>query len=175
MACASAVRPPMATPWITRAVSSSGMVSDRPAMTEPATNTTMLSWTSSFLSKRSASLPQMGVVAALASSAAVMTQAKSVWVPLSSDMMVGSAFATMVLLRMAVKKAARSPVRASMIWRCDIAGCGSGVDPERGRPAGWAAVPAGWSVMRGGGVAGHRSAPNGSLWWVRPPLPGLNV
>ena len=126
MAWASAVRPPMATPWITRAVSSSGMVSDRPAMTEPATKITMLSWTRSFLSKRSASLPQMGVVAALASRAAVMTQAKSVWVPLSSDMMVGSAFATMVLLRMAVKKAARRPVRASMIWRWDIAALGPG-------------------------------------------------
>ena len=59
-------------PWMTRAVSSSGMVSDRPAMTEPATKITMLSWTRSFLSKRSASLPQIGVVAALASSAAVI-------------------------------------------------------------------------------------------------------
>lgn len=39
----------------------------------------------------------------------VMTQAKSVCVPLSSDMMVGSALATIVLLRIAVKKAARSP------------------------------------------------------------------
>ena len=32
------------------------------------------------------------------------------------------AFATMVLLRIAVKKAARRPVRASMIWRWDISG-----------------------------------------------------
>ena len=53
-----------------------------------------------------------------------MTQAKSVWVPLSSDMMVGSALATMVLLRIAVKNAASSPVRASMIWRWVIAACG---------------------------------------------------
>src|SRR5690349_7464247 len=118
IAWARAVRPPIAMPWTTRAVSSSGMVSDRPAMTDPATKITMLSWTRTFLSNRSASLPQIGVVAALASSAAVMTQAKSVCVPLSSDMMVGSALATMVLLRIAVKKAARSPVRASMICRC---------------------------------------------------------
>ncbi|MNI64100.1 hypothetical protein D3C73_1195180 [compost metagenome] len=117
IACAKAVRPPIATPWITRAVSSRGMVSDRPAITEPATKMMMLSWTRSFLSKRSASLPQMGVVAALANNAAVMTQAKSVWVPLSSDMMVGSALATIVLLRIAVKKAARRPVNASMICR----------------------------------------------------------
>ncbi|MCY1230707.1 hypothetical protein D9M72_431310 [compost metagenome] len=152
MACASAVSPPMATPWITRAVSSSGIVSDRPAITEPATKITMLSWTRSFLSKRSASLPQIGVVAALASNAAVITQAKSVWVPLSSDMIVGSALATMVLLMIAVKKAASRPVRASMIWRWLIAawgagacGCGDGggvVDKARDGP-----VAVAWLAM----------------------------
>ena len=126
MAMARAVSPPMATPWMTRAVSSSGIVSDRPAMTDPATKITMLSWTSIFLLKRSASLPQMGVVAALASRAAVMTQAKSVWVPLSSDMIVGRAFATIVLLMMAVKNAASRPVRASMIWRWVITAGGAG-------------------------------------------------
>ena len=126
MAMASAVSPPMAMPWMTRAVSSSGMVSDRPAMTEPATKITMLSWTRSFLLKRSASLPQIGVVAALASRAAVMTQAKSVWVPLSSDMIVGRAFATIVLLMIAVKNAASRPVRASMIWRWVITAAGAG-------------------------------------------------
>src|SRR5450830_849269 len=126
MAWASAVRPPIATPWMTRAVSSSGMVWESPAMTEPPTKMTMLSCTSSFLSNRSASLPQIGVVAALASSAAVMTQAKSVWVPLSSDMMVGSALATMVLLMIAVKKAASRPVSASMIWRWVITTWGAG-------------------------------------------------
>ena len=126
MAMASAVSPPMATPWMTRAVSSSGMVSDRPAMTDPATKITMLSWTRSFLLKRSASLPQIGVVAALASRAAVMTQAKSVWVPWSSDMIVGRAFATIVLLMIAVKNAASRPVRASMIWRWVITAAGAG-------------------------------------------------
>ena len=135
-------------------------------MTEPATKITMLSWTRSFLLKRSASLPQIGVVAALASSAAVMTQAKSVWVPLSSDMMVGSALATMVLLRMAVKKAASRPVSASMIWRWVIATWGAGWRVWggcRGRPG-------------GGSVAGHRFTPQQrwSCRWVRPSLPGLN-
>src|SRR6476620_8682771 len=139
IACASAVSPPMATPWMTRAVSSRGMVADRPAMTEPATKITMLSWTRTFLLKRSASFPQMGVVAALASSAAVMTQAKSVCVPLSSDMMVGSALATMVLLRMAVKNAARRPVRASMIWRWLMATWGAGCACGLGAGAGPAA------------------------------------
>jgi hypothetical protein len=123
------------------------MFSEKPAITEPATKITMLSWTRSFLSKRSASLPQMGVVAAFARSAAVMTHAKSVWVPLSSDMMVGRAFATMVLLRIAVKKAASSPVRASMIcrwfigapgsWRLD---CRDACFPVRARSCGAVAV-----------------------------------
>ncbi|CAH0327799.1 hypothetical protein SRABI128_06474 [Microbacterium sp. Bi128] len=126
----------MAMPWMTRAVSSSGMVSDRPAITEPATKITMLSWTRTFLLKRSASLPQIGVVAALARSAAVITQAKSVWVPLSSDMMVGSALATIVLLRMAVKNAASSPVRASMIWRWVIATGSAAVWDARDAPCG---------------------------------------
>src|SRR5919112_4624163 len=146
MAWARAVRPPMATPWITRAPRSRGMVSDRPAITDPATKMMMLSWTRIFLLKRSASLPQMGVVAALASSAAVMTQAKSVWVPCRSDMMVGSALATMVLLRIAVKNAARSPVRASMIWRWDISGRApaGAVDSVAG-----AAV---WLAARGGAI-----------------------
>src|SRR6476660_4309397 len=137
MAWARAVRPPIAMPWMTRAVSSSGMVSERPAMTEPATKITMLSWTRTFLLKRSASLPQIGVVAALASSAAVMTQAKSVWVPLSSDMMVGSALATMVLLRMAVKNAASRPVSASMIWRWLMAAGGADVWIDTESPKKW--------------------------------------
>src|SRR6478752_9538174 len=132
MAWARAVSPPMAMPWMTRAVSSSGMVSDRPAMTEPATKITMLSWTRTFLLNRSASLPQIGVVAALARSAAVITQAKSVWVPLRSDMMVGSALATIVLLRIAVKNAASSPVSASMIWRWVIATGSAAVWDARG-------------------------------------------
>src|SRR6478752_6313430 len=140
MAIASAVSPPMATPWMTRAVSSSGMVWERPAMTDPPTKITMLSCTRNFLSNRSASLPQIGVVAALASSAAAITQAKSVWVPLSSDMMVGSALATMVLLMMAVKNAASRPVSASMIWRWLMATWGAGCECGVGAGAGPAAA-----------------------------------
>ncbi|GAA1047978.1 hypothetical protein GCM10009569_00970 [Arthrobacter russicus] len=48
------------------------------------------------------------------------TQAKSVCVPFKSDMMVGKALATIVLLKIAVKNAASKPVNASMIWRCVI-------------------------------------------------------
>jgi hypothetical protein len=49
-------------------------------------------------------------------------------------MMVGSALATIVLLRMAVKNAASNPVSASMIWRWVIAaGSAAGWD-ARGAP-----------------------------------------
>jgi hypothetical protein len=110
------------------------MLSAKPARTEPATKMTMLACTRIFLSNRSASLPQIGVVAALASSAAVMTHAKSVWEPLRSLMMVGRALATMVLLRIAVNRPASRPVSACRIcaWLMGspaplgaAAGCGS--------------------------------------------------
>lgn len=115
MATTSAVRPPMPTPWMTRAVSRSGTLCANPAITEPMTKMTIALWTRTFLLNRSESLPQMGVEAALASNALVMTQAYAVCVPLRSPMIVGRAVETMVVLSKAVKRAASRPVRASRI------------------------------------------------------------
>jgi len=121
MAMTRAVRPPMPMPCTTRAASRTGTLCAKPAISEPATKMTIALWTSTFLLNRSASLPQMGVDAALASRAVVMTQAYAVCEPLRSPMMVGSAVETMVVLSSAVNSAASRPVRASRIWRCDIA------------------------------------------------------
>lgn len=47
---------------------------ESPAADEPSTKTTRANWISSFLEKRSASLPHSGVDAVIASSDAVTTQ-----------------------------------------------------------------------------------------------------
>ena len=86
----------MPMPWMTRAASSIGTLCAKPAITEPMTKMTIALWTSTFLLNRSASLPQIGVDAALASSAVVMTQAYAVCDPFRSPMIVGSAVATIV-------------------------------------------------------------------------------
>lgn len=121
MATTRAVRPPMPMPWMTRAVSRIGTLCAKPAITEPMTKMTIALWTRTFLLNRSASLPQMGVEAALASNALVMTQAYAVCVPFRSPIIVGRAVATIVLLSSAVNSAASRPVRASRIWRCVMA------------------------------------------------------
>ena len=77
----------------------------------------MASWTSSFLLNRSESLPQIGVVMVSASSEAVMTQVYWRWVPCRSDMIVGRAVDTIVVLSRAVNSAASRPVMTSRISR----------------------------------------------------------
>src|SRR4051812_27886522 len=133
--CTRAVRPPMPRPWTTRQTMRNGTLCAMPAAMEPMTNTMMDSCTSSFLLNRSDSLPQMGVLTVVASSDAVMTQVYWRWVPCRSPMMVGSAVATMVELSIAVKSAARRPVMASRMWRCDI-GSGAGGRGGGGFPTG---------------------------------------
>ena len=70
----SAVRPPTPRPCTTRAPISTSMLGAKPAMSEPIEKMTSAVWTSSFLLNRSASLPQMGVVAVIASRVATTTQ-----------------------------------------------------------------------------------------------------
>ncbi len=132
IATTRAVRPPMPMPWITRAASRTGTLCAIPARTEPITKTRIPSWTSSFLLNRSANLPQMGVDAAFASSAVVMTQAYWVCVPFRSAMIVGRAVETMVLLSSAVKRAARRPDSTTRISRCVI--CSSAAEHPAALP-----------------------------------------
>ena len=75
MATTNAVRPPMPMPWIARATSSTATFGASPAIIDPITKITIALWTISFLLNRSESLPQMGVDAAVASNAIVITQA----------------------------------------------------------------------------------------------------
>ena len=115
---ASAIRPPMPTPWITRATTSMVMDPARPAAAEPITKIAMAMSSSFFLSKRSASLPHMGVVTALANRVPVTVQDSAVWSPPRSAMMTGSAVPMMVRVTMAMKNAARMPVNARRTSRC---------------------------------------------------------
>ena len=70
----SAVRPPTPRPCTTRAPISTSIDGAKPAMSEPIEKMTRAVCTSSFLSKRSANLPQIGVVAVIASMVATTTQ-----------------------------------------------------------------------------------------------------
>ena len=70
----SAVRPPTPSPCTTRAPISTSMLGAKPAMSEPMEKITRALCTSSFLLKRSASLPQIGVVAVMVSRVATTTQ-----------------------------------------------------------------------------------------------------
>ena len=72
--CTSAVRPPTPRPCTTRAPISTSIDGAKPAMSEPTEKITSADCTSSFLSKRSANLPQIGVVAVIASMVATTTQ-----------------------------------------------------------------------------------------------------
>ena len=63
----------MPRPWTTRAAISVSMLGASIANTEPIEKMTSALCTSSFLENRSASLPQMGVVAVMASSVATTT------------------------------------------------------------------------------------------------------
>jgi hypothetical protein len=70
----SAVRPPTPRPWTTRAPISTSMLGAKPAISDPMEKMTSADCTSTFLLNRSASLPQIGVVAVIASSVATTTQ-----------------------------------------------------------------------------------------------------
>ncbi len=78
---------------------------------------TMAIWTSVFLLNRSASLPQIGVVAVAASSVAVTTQVYCVWVPLSAPTIRGSAVETTVPLISATNRTSSSPLSDSRVSR----------------------------------------------------------
>ena len=71
--CTNAVRPPTPRPWIARAPISMLIEVEKPAMTEPTEKITSADWTSTFLLNRSASLPQIGVVAVIVSRVATTT------------------------------------------------------------------------------------------------------
>ena len=72
--CTRAVRPPTPRPWKARAPISTSIDGAKPATSEPIEKMTSADWTSSFLLNRSASLPQIGVVAVIVSSVATTTQ-----------------------------------------------------------------------------------------------------
>ncbi len=71
---ASAVMPPAPRPCTTRKAMSISADCDSPARAEPATKMIRDSCTSSLRSNRSASLPQIGVLAVIDSSVEVITQ-----------------------------------------------------------------------------------------------------
>ena len=72
--CTSAVRPPTPRPWKARAPISTSIEGAKPATSEPIEKMTSAICTRIFLLKRSASLPQIGVVAVIVSSVATTTQ-----------------------------------------------------------------------------------------------------
>src|SRR4051794_15107155 len=136
----------MPTPWMTRKAISMPIDWDRPDNAEPMTNTTMAACTSSFLLYRSASLPQIGVVAVAASREAVITQVYWDWVPSSFEVIVGRALETIVELSRPTNSARSRPLSASRVSRLLI-----------GAPAVDAVVtggPARWVVLMQGSFAG---------------------
>ena len=110
----------MPMPWTTRQPMRKGTDWASPAATDPSTKTTIALWTSTFLLKRSASLPQIGVLTVVASREAVMTHVYCRWLPASLPMIVGSAVETIVDEMRAVKRAAMRPVMARRISLCVI-------------------------------------------------------
>ncbi len=93
----------------------------KPLSSEPITKITIATWTSVFLLNRSASLPQIGVVAVAVSRVAVTTHVYCVWVPFSEPMMRGSAVDTTVELTIATNRASSSPDSDSSTCRWPIA------------------------------------------------------
>src|SRR5438128_7396711 len=80
------------------------------------------SWISSLRSKRSASLPQIGVLAVSASSVEVTTQVYADWPPPRSEMIRGSEVDTTVLARMVTNRPSSRPDMASSTWRWVMTG-----------------------------------------------------
>ncbi len=119
---------------------SCGMVCANPPSTDPSVKITIATWYSSFLLNRSASLPQIGVVAVEVSNIAVTTHAYWLCVPSRSARIVGSALETTVDDRIATSNASNNPVNALSTCRCDIgrsggcpAGGGTGSASDTGR------------------------------------------
>src|SRR5690606_32474390 len=136
----SACSPPRPRPCRTRQPIRVPTEWENPARIEPTVKIVIASCTSSFLLNRSASLPQIGVVAVEASRVAVTTHVYWLCVPCRSVMIVGRAFATIVDDRNAVNIASSIPESASRVRRRDM------------RPPSWAAdrrATASWS----GGVS----------------------
>ena len=83
-----------------------------PEATAPSTNTAMDACTRVFLLNRSASLPQIGVVAVVVRRVAVTTHVYWVCDPCTAPMIFGSALETTVLLRVDTNSASSSPLSA---------------------------------------------------------------
>src|SRR3954447_1844877 len=126
----------MPTPWMTRNAISMPIDWDRPDSAEPMTNTTMAACTSSFLLYRSASLPQIGVVAVAASREAVITQVYWDWVPSSLEVIVGRALETIVELSRPTNSASSRALSASRVSRFLLGSSATGA-VVAGGPARW--------------------------------------
>ena len=114
-------------PWTARAPISQPIPGASPAIAEPATKTTSATCTSILRLNRSASLPQTGVVAVVASKVAVMTQVYADSPPPRSPMIVGSALVTTVEDSIATNMPISRPDSASSTWRCVIGSVATGV------------------------------------------------
>src|SRR5690348_10065475 len=121
--CTRACRPPRPSPCSTRNMIRPSGEWAWPASIEPTMKTTIAVWSSSFLLKRSANLPQIGVDTVEARRVAATTQVYWLWVPCRSVMIVGRAFETTVEDRNATNIASIIPERASRIWRCVMRPC----------------------------------------------------
>ena len=88
--------PPTPMPCTARAPISQPIPGARPAIADPATKMTSATCTSILRLKRSASFPQIGVVAVVVSRVAVITQVYADSPPPRSPMIVGSALVTTV-------------------------------------------------------------------------------
>src|SRR4051794_23615593 len=144
----------MPTPWMTRKPMSMPIVCDRPLRAEPTTKTTMAACTSIFLLNRSASLPQMGVVAVAARRDAVTTQVYCDWVPSSSEVIVGSALETIVELSRPTNRASSRPLSASSVSRLVIGAAAAAA--AAGGPARWVVLM--WWSFGGGAAWGQTGA-----------------
>src|SRR4051794_8461762 len=144
----------MPTPWMTRNAISMPIDWDRPDSAEPMTNTTMAACTSSFLLYRSASLPQIGVVAVAASREAVITQVYWDWVPSSLEVIVGRALETIVELSRPTNSASSRPLSASRVSRLLIGASAAGA-VVTGGPARWVVLIR-WSFAGDGCHRGRR-------------------
>ncbi len=114
----SAASPPAPRPWNTRMVMSIAGSCAKPAIADDATKMTRASCSSSFRSKRSASLPQIGVDTVVASRVAVTTQVNALWSPSRSAMISGSEVPTTVDASIDTNMPSRRPERAASTWRC---------------------------------------------------------
>src|SRR3954454_8092254 len=168
----------MPTPWMTRNPISMPIDWDRPDSAEPMTNTTMAACTSSFLLYRSASLPQIGVVAVAASREAVITQVYWDWVPSSLEVIVGRALETIVELSRPTNSDSSRPLSASRVSRLLIGASAAGA-VVTGGPALWVVLIR-WSFAGDGCHTGRRirragrgrnRRVGGPEWWRCRPAP----